>query len=85
MKRAKEENAHAIVVLETKIETINREIESTKIKPADKVPRQVGLRSDKGFDTSIKCELCEKGFGRFADVDTHVKATHDNHEEFPCD
>ena len=43
-----------------------------------------GLRSNK-FDNSINCELCDKGFGRFVEQEKHVKAIHDNHEEFRCD
>ena len=85
MKRAKEDNAHAIKDLDTKIDMINNEIESRKIKLADKAIKKVGPKSHKGSDALIKCELCDKGFGRFVDLETHVKATHENREEFPCD
>ena len=84
MKKTKADNADAIKVLETKIDMINHEIECTKRKPADKVTKKGGLRSDK-LDTSIKCELCDKGFGRFVDLETHLKTIHDNREEFQCD
>ena len=84
MKKTKADNADAIKVLETKIDMINHEIKCTKRKPADKVTKKGGLRSDK-LDTSIKCELCDKGFGRFVDLETHLKTIHDNREEFQCD
>ena len=78
MKKTKEENAVAIKVLETQIEKVNEEIELTKKKIIVKDTKESKLRLE------IKCNLCDKGFERFNDLENHIKAIHDNPEKFKC-
>jgi hypothetical protein len=33
----------------------------------------------------IKCNLCEKSFHRFADLEMHIRSNHEKHQVFKCD
>ena len=84
MKRTKEKNAVAIKDLETKIDSINQEIELTKKRIMDKVTEEARLRSETSVN-SIQCNYCDKHFERFVDLENHIKESHGDHKEFQCD
>ena len=82
MKKAKEENANAIKLLDSKIENINKELEMTRKKVEDKEETANKPHKSRNF---IECKLCDKSFNRFSDLENHIREKHEKHEEVKCD
>ena len=85
IKKAKEENTLAIKNVVEKIDSIDKELERTKNT------RNVKKETDKNklkavnVENTVDCELCEKTFGKYVDLEKHIKTCHEKHRTFKCD
>ena len=66
MKKTKEENAVALRAVEAKIQIINEEIELTN--------KKIVVKASEGgkVKQTIKCNLCDKDYERFIDLENHI-------------
>ena len=66
MKKTKEENAVALRTVEAKIQIINEEIELTN--------KKIFVKASEGgkVKQTIKCNLCDKDYERFIDLENHI-------------
>ena len=88
LKKAKDENSHAIRYLGAKIDTLDKEIEKTMETVNDKkVKHQKKVKKVKQEESvnSIECKMCEQTFKRFVDLEIHIKNDHDKQNLFECD
>ena len=80
--KTKEENAVHINILEGKIENIDKEI--GRINNSVVVKEDEEKNKLKKCIKSMKCDMCEKTFKRFVDLEIHIKSSHAQHELFQC-
>ena len=85
MKKTKEENAVAIKMLDAKIDNINKLLKMTQKEMKDKEEKKEIRQEPKNDSREIKCKLCERSFERFADLEIHIRSSHENHQKFKCD
>ena len=66
LKKTKEDNAVALRAVEAKIQIINEEIELTN--------KKIFVKASEGgkVKQTIKCNLCDKDYERFIDLENHI-------------
>jgi len=80
IKKTKEENIAAIKILDTKINKIEKEIES-RCKASNDNDKSRFQR----FSSPINCEYCEKTFMIISELENHIRNSHEMHSKFKCD
>ena len=85
IKKTKDANAVAIKLLETKIDQFEQEIEKAKQTSEGKGMIARDMSNVERSFTSLKCNLCEKSFHRYSDLENHIETNHDRHQVFQCD
>ena len=72
IKKIKEENDAAIKILDTKIDKINEELETTRNDIRDKTKKHKDKMKLKHSFTSIKCNMCDESFQNISDLEKHI-------------
>ena len=85
IKKIKEENYAAIKILDTKIDKINEELETTRNDIRDKTKKHKDKMKLKHSFTSIKCNMCDESFQNITDLEKHIKKNHEIHQLFDRD